>query len=122
MREYFEENNTLENEFLEIAFEEIDGMYYDEAYNFLLNDAEPENGSVSGLIYYDDTEKLAFDYYYEMMEKFNEVYGDEIPYNCIKNLNDLTWGAWNLIMRNEENIKDILEIALDRDVILKDEE
>jgi len=113
--------NTLENEFLQIALDNIDGMTYGEAYNFLMNDAEPSSGSVNGLIYYSETEGIAEDYYEDIIDLFCDIYGNKtLPYDLVQSLNNMTWAAWSfMVYGNEDNIEKILKIALKKKKITK---
>lgn len=112
---------SLKDELYEIALQNIEGMTEEEARYYLENDAIPASGSVSGLIYYNETEPLACDYYDEIIEIMQEIYGDCILADILT-LNNMTWFAWEyLILGNEEVIDEIIELAHERN-ILKEEE
>jgi len=115
---------SVKDEMFDIALNEIDGMSEEDARYFLMNDAVPVTGAVSGLIYYSQTEPIAKEYYEEIIEMLRELYGEEIPYKLIKTLNNLTWFTWEyLILCNEENVNEIIELAKDKKLIeFEDEE
>jgi hypothetical protein len=80
---------TLEEKMFEIAESEIEDMTYDEALYFLDNDAVPSLGSVSGLIYYADTEPIAIAYHNEILNIMEDLN------ICRLSLNDMAWLAWD---------------------------
>ena len=65
---YIKNVKTLKDAMLDIALYNIDGMNEKEAKNFLLNDAIPAYGLVSGLVYYKETESIAVQFYDEIIE------------------------------------------------------
>ena len=98
---------TLYEELLKIAKDNIEGMTYDEALYWLDNDAIPSIGSVSGLIYYHETEPLACRHHDEIMEMIKEVklMKEADIVNAPMTLNDMAWFAWNyLILCNGERV------------------
>ena len=118
MGKYIEFCNSVKDEMYDIALCEIDGMSEEEARYYLLNDAVPVTGAVSGLIYYSETEPIAREYHCDIVELMGDVYGDCIPYQSIKSGNDMTWFAWEyLVLGNESNIDEIIELAKDKEII-----
>jgi len=124
MGKYIEFCMSVKDEMYDIALGEINGLNEEEARYFLMNDAVPVTGAVSGLIYYSETEKIGCEYYCEIIEMMSEIYGNEIPYKVISSLNSLTWFAWEyIVLGNESNIDEIIEIAKDKEIIeFEDEE
>ena len=84
---------NLRDALLNIARENIEGLSYEEALDYLDYDAIPEHGSVSGLIYREDIEKLARDYHDEIIDLMEKVGPDKPLY-----LNDMGLFAWNFII------------------------
>jgi len=96
---------NLYNELLNIVRENIDGLSYDEALDYLDNDAVPVAGNVSGLIYKEDTEKLAREFHDEIIELMEHV-----GFNKPLRLNAMAWFAWEaLILGCGEVVLDDLE-------------
>jgi len=93
---------NLRDALLNIARENIEGLTYQEALDFLNHDAIPDDGNVSGLIFTDDTEKLARDYHDEIID-LQKGLGFDKPLK----LNDMAWFAWNLLILG--NGKTVLE-------------
>ena len=113
---------SLINELKKITFQNIDGMSEEEARNYLMNNAIPSCGSVSGLIYYSETEPLACEYFDEIIEIMKDVYGNCIPSNRLS-LNDLAWFAWQyLILGNEDMIDEIIEEAIEEGIIEEEDD
>ena len=107
---------TLKETFYEIALNNIEGLTKSEAKYYLENDALPGVGSVSGLIYINEIEEIFCRYYEELIEVLDEVY-ECIPSKFLDK-SYLVWSAWELIiLHNEENIKEILEIAEKRGIL-----
>ena len=103
---------SIEDVMLDIALYNIDGMDEEEAKDFLLNNAIPAYGAVSGLIYYKETKPIAVQFYNEIIELLKDIYGDYIPTQVIENLNNLSWSAWEvLVLGNEDFIDKILDKA-----------
>ena len=95
---------NIYQEMLEIAKENIEGMDYEEALNYLNDDAIPSSGSVSGLIYCSDTESMAIDYHDKIINLMKEEYGNCIPANILT-LNNMAWFAWEYyILGNGEQV------------------
>lgn len=108
---------SLREDFKDILRNNVEGMNRDEAKYYVENDAIPESGSVSGLIYYSETEELARLYHDEMVEVINSNFGqlEKCP-----TANDLTWIAWSVILPeiSDEIIKEIpLEIEVPESMI-----
>jgi len=123
MSKYIDIYNTIKDEMFDIALDEIYGMSEEEAIHYLMNDAIPVTGAVSELIYYSQTEPIAREYHCEIVEMMKDVYGDCIPYGCIKSGNDMTWFAWEyLVLGNESNIDEIIELAKEKGIIESEEE
>lgn len=114
--EYYEIKNVRDC-MMDIALYNIDGMDYEEAKHYLEYDSNPSIGSVSGLIYYSETEPIAYTFYDEIMELINDIYGNEIPYQLVSKLNNITWFAWENYIGDDEFIEDVLEKALELKLI-----
>ncbi|RLF44395.1 MAG: hypothetical protein DRN17_04525, partial [Thermoplasmata archaeon] len=73
--------SNLEDVFKDILRDNIEGMNREEAKYYAENDAIPDAGSVSGLIYYSETEAIARDHYDEITQVVKDAYGpmDECP-------------------------------------------
>ena len=111
---------TLEEALVNIALGNINGLTEEEARYYLMHDAIPAFGSVSGLIYYSETESLATKYYGEILELLEECYGECIP-NDVLELNSMAWFAFEYyILGNESTIEDIIDKAIE-DGLLEDE-
>ena len=91
---------------LDIVIKNIEGMNYEEALNYLNNDAIPASGSVSGLLYTVDTKKLAKDYHDEIVDLMEELGFDKALY-----LNDMTWFAWEALIlgHGEQVLNDLID-------------
>jgi len=108
---------TLKEKFFEIALKNIESLTKEEAKYFLENDALPAVGSVSGLIYNYEINEIFCKYYEELIEVLDEIYAGCFPINVL-NKSRLVWTAWELtILNNEENIKEILELAEKRGIL-----
>ena len=93
---------SLMEKLLEIAAENIKGMEKEEAIYWLDNDAVPEYGSVSGLIYYDETEAIAKEHFSEILKLMKEI-GIACPTSF--DVNDMAWFAWSyLILGNGKEV------------------
>ena len=114
--EYYE-IRSIKDCMMDIALYNIDGMSFEEAKHYLEYDANPSVGSVSGLIYYSETEPIAYVFYDEIMELINECYGNEIPYQLVSKLNNITWFAWENYIGDDDFIEDVLEKALELKLI-----
>ena len=99
---------NIYQEMLEIAKENIEGLDYEEALYYLNNDAIPAAGSVTGLIYYSDTEQIAEKYYDEIIDLMKELYGNNIPTDLLT-LNNMAWFAWEyyILGNGEQVLKDL---------------
>jgi len=84
---------TLKEKMFEIALNNIDGMTEEEAEHYLENDAIPATGSVSGLIYYSETEPITIEYFDDIIEIMKEYHGDCIPSEYLS-LNNMAWFAF----------------------------
>jgi len=116
---YVENEFGFEDELIEIVFENIKNMDYDEAYNFLLDTYADDRGSIKGL----PDQKLALENFDGNMEYFNLVFGDEIDLHYIDTIDHISTGIYNLyIAGNEEKIEEILEIAKEEDIIYYDDD
>ena len=115
---YLESIETLEDIMMDIALYNIEGMDEKEAKDFLLNDAIPAYGAVTGLIYYKETEPITIQFYNEIIELLRDIYGDCIPAQIVENLNSLTWSAWELlVLGNEYFIEEILNKAKELNIL-----
>ena len=81
----------------DIAIDNIDGMNREEARYYLENDAICSAGSVSGLIYYKETEPIAQEYHDEIIDMMTEVFGDNIPSEMLS-LNMMAWFAFENLL------------------------
>ena len=108
--------NDLDDVFIDIALNNIDGLTYEEAKNYLEKDANPVNGSVNGLIYYAETDVIGGEYYEECMEMIQQVYGNEIQFEIVRSLNNIVWICWELWL-SEDIVKEVLNIALEVDIL-----
>ena len=118
--EYYE-IKTIKDCMMDIALYNIDGMSYEEAKRYLEYDAIPVSGSVSGLIYYSETEPIAYTFFDEIIELIHEIYGNEIPFKVIRTMNNLTWFAWENYIGDDDFIKDVLEKAVELKLIEPEE-
>ena len=87
--------NDLRENFKDILRDNISCMDRESARYYVENDAIPESGSVSGLIYYSETESLAREYHDEMVKAIHDSFG---PLEKCPTMNDLTWMAWSAIL------------------------
>ena len=101
---------------IDIMLDNIEGLNYEEAEYYLINDAEPSIGSVNGLIYYSETEQIACEFYEEIIEYASDIYGDNIPIDLVKSLNNMTWFIFNSF-RYEDFIKEVLEKAIELNML-----
>lgn len=73
-------------------FEELyklTGVEFEYLWKYPQDYQNPASGSISGLIYYNDTEPFAKDFFHEIDEILTEYgFTKRIP------LNDMTWAAW----------------------------
>ena len=111
---------TLEEVLVDIALDNIEGLTKEEARYYLSNDAIPAYGSVSGLIYYCETEPLATKYHAEILDWSEECYGEYTPRDLLS-LNNMAWFAFEYyILGNESVFEDIIDKAIE-DGLLEDE-
>lgn len=78
--------SDLKNAVIEIALHNIEGLNCEEARYYLENEAICEAGSVSGLIYCDETKPFAKEFYDEIIGLMDEF--------CIEGRKDFNWMAW----------------------------
>jgi hypothetical protein len=96
----------LKEKFYEILKYEIKDLNYEEALYYIDNDAIPQTGSVTGLVWYSQTDPIAKEYLDELLPLVVVEYElkPETP-------NELVWMAWNiLILGKGEEILDELGI------------
>jgi len=103
----------------DIAIDNIDGMDRDEARYYLENEAIPVSGSVSGLIYYADTEPYAQEFHDEIIELMEEIYDKEIPSELLT-LNAMTWFAFEYLLSGM--VDEIIEEVYGDEEDLEEEE
>ena len=109
---------TVKEKMFDIALQEIEGMDEEEARYFLMDDAVPNYGAVTKLIYHSDTSPIAAEFYDEIIELICNIYGDNIPCSSVDSLNTIAWFAWEMIvLGNESNIDEIIELAKEYEVI-----
>jgi len=85
---------TLRETFKNILEDNIEDYSKQEAEYYIDNDAIPDAGSVSGLIFYSETEPIAKEFHDEINELIKDAYGE----NACHTLNDMTWIAWSIIL------------------------
>ncbi len=102
----------LQEIFKDILRANMEGMNRKEAEYYAENDAIPDSGSVSGLIYYSETEPIAKDNYDELTQTIKDTFGpmDECP-----SLNDLVWMGWAAML---PDIKDDVIQEIKREIIV----
>ena len=110
--------NSIKDVMYDIAMQEIEEMSEERAIDYLMNEAIPINTPINHLIYWEQTEQIAYEFYKEILELMYERYNDYIPYKYIETLNDITWFAWEyIVFGNENNINEIIKLAKDKGII-----
>lgn len=110
--------SDLREVFKDILRDNIEGMSRKDARYYVENDAAPYSGSVSGLIYYGDTEPIAKNHHEEISEMIHNNFGS--MKEC-QSLNDMTWMAWGILLPEiaEEVVAEItLEIIVPNAMIV----
>jgi len=85
----------LRDKIKELIIAELDEYDYNEAKEWFDDPYQhnPQNGCISGLIYYSDTEPIAREYHDEIIE----LMGD-FEYGKPLRLNDMTWFAFEALL------------------------
>ena len=123
MAKHLSRVNTLDDAFLDIALDNIDGLSEKEARYYLSNDAIPEAGSVSGLIYNDDIKSIFSNYYEEIIEKLKELYGNEIPSDVMSEEDEAVYKTWKLtVLGNDDFINKTIDKAKELNLIETEDE
>jgi ribosomal protein L22 len=99
---------TLYEKMLEIAKKEIKGMSYEDALEYLNNEAIPEEGAVCYLAYRSDAEQIAREYCEEILNLIREVYGENVSTELLI-WHNMTWFAWKyyILGKGEKVLKDL---------------
>ncbi len=123
MAKHLSRVNTLDDAFLDIALDNIDGLSEEEARYYLENDAIPETGAVSGLINNNDIKSIFSNYYEEIIEKLKKLYGNEIPSDVMLEEDKAVYKVWNFtVPGNDDFIDKTIEKAKELNLIESEDE